>query len=63
MVRKVGNRIAVMYFGEIVEIGDTRSIFFDPKHAYTQTLLAAAPTLDEKPFEARNEMMVDAVIG
>ena len=63
MVRKVCNRIAVMYFGEIVEIGDNRSIFFDPKHAYTQTLLAAAPTLDEKPFEARNEMMVEAVIG
>ncbi|MGC4025503.1 MAG: ABC transporter ATP-binding protein [Mesorhizobium sp.] len=63
MVRKVCNRIAVMYFGEVVEIGDNRSIFFHPRHAYTQTLLAAAPTLDEKPFEARNEMTVDAVLG
>lgn len=52
MVRKVCNRIGVMYFGKMVEIGDNRSIFFEPKHDYTKALLSAAPTLDEKPFDA-----------
>lgn len=52
MVRKVCNRIGVMYFGKMVEVGDNRSIFFEPQHAYTKALLSAAPTLDEKPFDA-----------
>mgnify|MGYP002011291231 CR=1 FL=1 len=52
MVRKVCNRIGVMYFGKMVEIGDNKSIFFEPKHDYTKALLSAAPTLDEKPFDA-----------
>ncbi len=52
MVRKVCNRIGVMYFGKMVEIGDNRSIFFEPQHDYTKALLSAAPTLDEKPFDA-----------
>ncbi len=39
------DRIAVMNAGQIVEIGLTRDIFRHPKHAYTQTLLQAAPML------------------
>ena len=40
------DRIAVMYAGEIVEIGSTADIFRDPKHPYTQGLLAAAAALN-----------------
>ncbi len=39
------DRIAVMNSGKIVEIGPTETIFRHPQHAYTQTLLAAAPLL------------------
>ena len=52
MVRKVCTRIAVMYLGEMVEIADNRDLFFDPRHPYTKALLSAAPTLEDKPFDA-----------
>ena len=53
MVRKVCTRIAVMYLGEMVEIADNRELFFAPQHPYTKALLSAAPTLEEKPLEAK----------
>jgi peptide/nickel transport system ATP-binding protein len=39
------DRIAVMHKGQIVELGETESIFRNPQHAYTQKLLGAAPLL------------------
>jgi peptide/nickel transport system ATP-binding protein len=39
------DRIAVMYAGQIVELGRTQEIFTNPQHPYTQTLLKAAPLL------------------
>nr|WP_207620388.1 ABC transporter ATP-binding protein [Oharaeibacter diazotrophicus] len=52
MVRKVCTRIAVMYLGKIVEIADNHDLFFAPRHPYTKALLSAAPTLEDKPFDA-----------
>jgi len=43
VVRHVSNRIAVMYQGRIVEIGDADEIFFEPRHPYTKLLLSALP--------------------
>ncbi|HSS67402.1 MAG TPA: ABC transporter ATP-binding protein [Nocardioidaceae bacterium] len=40
------DRIAIMYLGRIVELGDTEKIFADPKHPYTKALLAAIPDPD-----------------
>ncbi len=40
------DRIAIMYLGRIVEIGDTEEIFAHPKHPYTKALLAAIPDPD-----------------
>lgn len=40
------DRIAIMYLGRVVEIGDTDAIFTDPKHPYTKALLAAIPDVD-----------------
>jgi peptide/nickel transport system ATP-binding protein len=40
------DRIAIMYLGRIVELGDTEEIFADPKHPYTKALLAAIPDPD-----------------
>jgi microcin C transport system ATP-binding protein len=43
IVRKMADRVAVMYQGELVEYGATEKIFTAPAHAYTQMLLAAQP--------------------
>ena len=45
VVARIAQRVAVMYAGRVVEIGDVREIFFSPRHPYTQGLLAAAPRL------------------
>ena len=42
----VSDRIAVMYLGEVVEIGPTKEILENPKHPYTQALLSAVPRVD-----------------
>jgi oligopeptide/dipeptide ABC transporter ATP-binding protein len=45
--------IAIMYLGRIVEIGPAASIFADPKHPYTRSLLAAIPEPDPSRIRAR----------
>jgi oligopeptide/dipeptide ABC transporter ATP-binding protein len=44
LVRRICDRVAVMYAGRIAEIGTTEQIFNDPRHPYTRGLLAAVPT-------------------
>lgn len=45
VVAEVADRIQVMYAGEIVETGDSRDIFYNPKHPYTWALLKSVPKL------------------
>ena len=45
VIKYLADRVAIMYLGEIVEIGTTDEIFNSPKHPYTQALLSAVPQL------------------
>jgi oligopeptide/dipeptide ABC transporter ATP-binding protein len=45
IIKYVSDRVAVMYLGEIVEIGEKYEVFDSPKHPYTMALLSAIPTI------------------
>jgi oligopeptide/dipeptide ABC transporter ATP-binding protein len=46
MVRYVSDRMAVMYLGALAEIGPSAEVFFDPRHPYTEILIASNPEPD-----------------
>jgi len=48
VVERVSHRVAVMYLGQIVEIGPRQAVFGDPQHPYTRRLLAAVPIPDPR---------------
>jgi oligopeptide/dipeptide ABC transporter ATP-binding protein len=48
VVRHIADRIAVMYLGRIVEIGEVERVFMHPTHPYTRALLSAVPIPDPK---------------
>jgi len=45
-VRRIADRVAVMYLGRIVEVAPTEQVFEDPQHPYTKALLSALPSMD-----------------
>jgi ABC-type oligopeptide transport system ATPase subunit len=57
LVRHICSRVAVMYLGRIVEMGDTEAIFAAPAHPYTRALLSAIPVPD--PDAARRRVVLD----
>ena len=48
VIKYLADRVAVMYMGEIVEIGKTSEIFYFPRHPYTKALLSAVPQLNNQ---------------
>jgi oligopeptide transport system ATP-binding protein len=57
LVEHICTRVAVMYLGRIVELGDTRALFANPMHPYTRALLSAVPVLD--PDAPRQRITLD----
>ncbi|MCW2318665.1 peptide/nickel transport system ATP-binding protein [Rhodoblastus acidophilus] len=61
VVERVSHRIAVMYCGEIVEIGPRADIFANPQHRYTRRLLAAAPSVAPSLQKTRIDTLADEI--
>ncbi|MGC9148835.1 MAG: ABC transporter ATP-binding protein [Sulfolobales archaeon] len=47
---RIADRIAIMYAGKVVEVGDVEEVFHDPLHPYTQGLLGSILTIEERSF-------------
>ncbi len=48
VVANIANRVAVLYAGQIVELGTVEDVFYDPRHPYTWALLSSLPQLAER---------------
>lgn len=57
VVKYISDRIAIMYLGKIVEIGDAKNIYKEPKHPYTKALFSAIPP--ESPFENKQKLVLE----
>jgi len=57
LVEHICSRVAVMFLGKIVELGQTSSLFVSPRHAYTKALLSAIPVPD--PDARRQRIVLD----
>ena len=57
VVERISHRVAVMYLGQIVEIGPRRAVFENPQHAYTRRLLSAVPVADPARRHNRRELL------
>ena len=61
VVERVSHRVAVMFLGQIVEIGPRRAVFEDPRHPYTRKLMEAVPVADPARRRRHRELLSDEI--
>ncbi|WP_394149601.1 ABC transporter ATP-binding protein [Vibrio maritimus] len=63
VVRHICDRVAVMYMGEIVELGDVEQVYGNPQHPYTRALLSAMPIQNPKDRHKINRINLRGEVG
>jgi len=63
VVERISHRVAVMYMGQIVEIGPRRAVFENPQHSYTRKLMAAVPVADPAHRHGHRVLLQDEMPG
>ena len=61
VVERISHRVAVMYLGQIVEIGSRRDIFENPQHPYTRKLMSAVPIADPRQRHLERKLSSDEI--
>ncbi|MFC4274908.1 dipeptide ABC transporter ATP-binding protein [Achromobacter aloeverae] len=61
VVERISHRVAVMYLGQIVEIGPRRAIFENPQHPYTKKLMAAVPIADPARRHLKRQLLTEEI--
>ncbi|MBJ9139574.1 dipeptide ABC transporter ATP-binding protein [Citrobacter koseri] len=61
VVERISHRVAVMYLGQIVEIGPRRAVFENPQHPYTRKLMAAVPVADPSRHRPQRVLLSDDI--
>jgi glutathione transport system ATP-binding protein len=61
VIERVCHRVAVMYLGEIVELGSRNQVFENPQHPYTKKLMKAVPIADPKLRKKEFNLMTDEI--
>jgi len=63
VVEYISDRVAVMYVGRVVELGETEAIFAHPKHPYTEALLSAVPTIQIEPAQKQERIVLQGDVA
>ena len=61
VVERISHRVAVMFLGQIVEIGPRQAVFEHPQHPYTRKLMAAVPVADPAHRRRERALLVDEI--